>query len=324
MLNGSESSIKEKNLEALRQQQSLAIYSNQTYVPKLNLFKPDYTFYMYGLAQNQKNYEKKNDEKIISNEHLSKIKAVVAEYNDPNSVKNRLNLINFTKLYHSELKVYPKSIPDGVYIVTKTTENTIEIKNGIAFDEKVEVGVLNNKIGYIKEINMFNGNAIISNSEDEMPNYKTTNDGHTFVIRSPSIEIKNGMCSINQAVFIHNSFEYFAPYASNIYFFDYILKYQEIQNKIKYVKKKYSALTSFKKFSNDLHIAYIHNNEDRFDQVNVLVENGKIIKYINSKGYERTVISGGEIIKNKSTISVTITYADGSHPKLFFFEVLLL
>ena len=73
-----------------------------------------------------------------------------------------------------------------------------------------------------------------------------------------------------------------------------------------------------------MHIAYIHNNEDRFDQVNVLVENGKIIKYINSKGYERTVISGGEIIKNKSTISVTITYADGSHPKLFFFEVLLL
>jgi len=321
LLMGSELSIKANNSEALKQQQSMAVYGNQTYVPKLIQFKPDYNFYMNALAQNQENYEKKKDEKIIDDALDEKLKAYVAEYSDPKNVKTRINLINFAKLYYSELRVYPKTIMDGKHIVTRTPK--ITNNNDSHYDDKVEVYVLNNKIIYIKELNDINDTYDIEFSEDELPNYKTKKDGVTFLFRSP-LEIKNGMCEITSTIYFNYKGTYDGTSTFNIYFFDYILEYQEIQNKIKKAKNNYAKLTAFKKPTNGLHIAYIHNNEDRFDQVNILVENGKIIKYFNSEGKERIVVSGGEIIKNKSSISVTFTYADGSHPKLFFFEVLLL
>jgi hypothetical protein len=318
---GSESSFKENNIKVMQQQKSMSVYNNQSYVPKLNRFKPDYNFYMNALAQNQENYEKKKDEKIIDDALDEKLKAYVAEYSAPNNVKTRINLINFAKLYYSELRVYPKTIIDGKHIVTRTPK--IANNDDSHYDDKVEVFVLNNKVIYTKEISDIDGSYDIKFSEDELENYKTKKDGVTFLFRSP-LEIKNGMCEITSTVYFNYKGTYDGTYTFNIYFFDYILEYQEIQNKIKNANKRYASLTSYKKPTNGLHIAYIHNNEDRFEQVNVLVENGRIIKYITSKGKEYIIVSGGEIIKNKSSISVTFTYADGSNPKLFFFDVLLL
>ena len=260
---------------------STAVYGQPKDIPKIEPFKPDYAFYEKVLKQSQSNYEQS-----ITNSKTQKekerqgytipveMRKMADEYFSPENAARREAYVKFLKQYYLDLKIYPRSIPDGLYKVTFTTEPQYGQENlGTSFREG-EAWVINNKVVFTKTLNEFRGGDSFMKSVDKFPEVKEE-DGGLGITNSYSIS--NGKGEIRYKLFF--SGECVSNYMGTIqtiYFIDYISQYQNAQKCIDEIKKKHASLKNYPKVQDGWNIVYANDGEGVCDVRHVFVENGEI------------------------------------------------
>ena len=303
---------------------SLAVYGQQQYVAPYVPWHPDWDFYQRTLEKAQQNYEQLREVEK-NKEYDSKLKQaseLLKSYYDPKKVKQRVEYVNLLKLYYNQIGFYPKSIPDGVYKTTITSEpNPASSTTDYDFDEDALVKVENNKVVFIKtHSSIENAEEYIYPIEDtDYKNYEYSN------LIFESFQIQNAKGKYIGGAYIkhwHRDKDTLWRFgAHSIYFFEYINKYNDAQKCIKETKKKYASLTKFPKAQDGWNIIYANDGVDFCDVRKVFVENGKITIYKGAGDIDHSVTSGGNIVNGRSTISFSVTWKDGTHPKTLIEEI---
>ncbi len=307
-----------------RRAQSKAIYGQQQYIPKVNSFTPDYSFYEKTIQQTQQNYEQKKTDDI----EFAKVEAYLDKLNTPESKAKRIAYINYVKLSYSEFKNFPMSIPDGWYKVINISNSSSNF--GLFWEEEVEVE--NNRIIIIKhEWATHPGEFAYYPYIEKFTDYKQKiTPGGANVITESSLII-NGLGVIKTKKYFKETDNFFEDVypefkgsKENVYFLDYLNQYQNAQNCISETKRKYNLLTNYPKVQDGWNIVYANDGVDFCDIRKVFIENGKVTLYKNGEDKDMNVTSGGTIVNCKTTISYTVTWKDGTHPKTIITEIYFL
>lgn len=321
LLMGSNASIKNKNDQIVQKDNSLAVYAQPQYIPKIERFTPNYTFYENVLKQNQQDYNQQvqvgtTDEKTEINK---KIEELGKDSNDPEKKQQRKQYIKFLKLSYTEFKVYPKTIPDGIYKVTRITGGE-ELDQ--RFIEGCEVIVKDNRIIKEKCPDFFEPNEF--DYAFDLKEYPPSGfkDDESYMIFTTSYPINNGKGEYKLGVYYKSSGKTLAlETLSTIYFMDYIVQYQNAQDCINEIHKKYSLITKYPKVQDGWNIVQANNGTDFCDIRKVFVENAKITLYKDGADIDHSITTGGNIINGKTTLSYIATWKDGSHPTTIFSEI---
>lgn len=235
-------------------------------------------------------YEKSKS--ITIPDDLAKVVSITNEYIKAENVEVRKQFISFTKSKYYNFKSYPSTIPDGVYSVTM-----IDDKEGSTeCIENCSATVINNKVVYIFYTNILGDNAEISD-KNYFRNYTFENPYSLFI--GENKEIKDGFMSFKLLCDIDLGVKMDIRY--KIYFNDYIALCEKAIFNDSELKKKYTKIVKFQPISDGWHKAFLTNNLNFCEVRYTYVENNKVLKYLNSKGKEILVQSGG-LINNAKTI----------------------
>jgi hypothetical protein len=323
LLDGTSEKSRIKNSQSYSN--STSVYGQPRVVKQMERFTPNYSFYENGIKQTQNNYQKTGkSQDEIDNKFFEELEKQLDEYNSAKNVAKREQYIKLLKQYYTELKVYPKTIPDGVYKITETTEPTDNEKNPRSFNYDFVEGdaiVENNKIIGMRLKDPITDRYYDCLSLDKFPNAKYNRNGITIITKSDNIS--NGLGIIATNLFISGKIfpENAIGVVRRVYFIDYIITYQNAQKCIEEIKKSYNALTSYPKIQNGWNKVYANNGEDFCEVKEVFVENGKVTKYKISEGNEAIITSEGSIIKNKSTITFIGSLKNGGKEETYTMEL---
>src|ERR1035437_8933631 len=97
LLVGANASINAINKQNIQKSNSAAVYGQPQYIPKIERFKPDYSFYENALKQNQQNYEQKVAVDNKQKEKNNQIEEIMNKYSAPEKNLKRKEYVNLLK-----------------------------------------------------------------------------------------------------------------------------------------------------------------------------------------------------------------------------------
>jgi hypothetical protein len=284
---------------------AIQTYGAPQYIPKLELFTPDYNFYTKSLDQLQTRYNNSTTENGgfggLTKTELDEI----SKYVSSSEKEKRKNMMKFIITQYESFQYLPETIPNGVYdaqYINNTVYSSKTYGNGESNDCEIRtVLVQNNRIFWVSYKQF--GKTHEEIDPTVLPNLYNSN------ITLSSSLIKNGVCTVQNSTFDKNKDAGYTEITevstkdSRYFFMDYLIRYQDAQMLLSQVITKYSSINKHEKVTDGWHVCYLTNRNDFCENVNVYVQNNKITKWITVDGLEALVDVGGEINDLKSTFT---------------------
>jgi hypothetical protein len=280
-------------------------YGAPQYIPKLELFTPDYSFYSKSLNQLQTQHNNSTKENggfgTLTKTELDEI----SKYSTFSEREKRKNMIKFIISQYENFQYFPESIPNGIYdaqYINNTEYNSKKYGNGESDDCEIRsVLVQNNRIIWVSY-------KLLDKIHEEIDPTVLPNVYNSSIILTSST-IKKGVCTVENSTFDKNKDAGFTEITeitskdSRYFFMDYLIRYQDAQILLSQVISKYSSINNIVKVEDGWHVCYLTNRNDFCEIVNVYVQNDQITKWITADGSETKIEVGGEINKLKSTFT---------------------
>ncbi len=198
-------------------------YGNAGYIPKINQFTPDYSFYYNSL----KRTTTQTNDNVNSNS--SSIEYLIEELNDPNQQSIRYGYINFIlQRWQQNNSDAPSNLPNGNYkVMIANYDNTSYIGGKLSSFSIGKVTIENSFIVWFGEEYSSVTKTVIAQKNiwhiNKFPPsvYVRNNDDVSIVIKSSS-SYTNGYCIIEYG-YVNNYGKYVFSFEKQIVFFlDYI------------------------------------------------------------------------------------------------------
>jgi hypothetical protein len=172
----------------------------------------------------------------------------------------------------------------------------------------------------VTKINELSGETMYHGDIEKFPLNKTENG----IVITQSYPIHQGIGKYDDAFYLKDSQKYLPSSRSMVYFLDYVLQYQNAQDCISDLKRKYTLLKKHTTAQDGWNIANAHDGDGFCGVRKVFVENGRVTKYRTGNDVEIQITSGGKIINNKTTISYQSPHVEGIRTHLIVIDIYFL